>query len=100
MKIEIASLLCKEYKNKDRLLLEYRGFRLPSLKLIVDYSFLGYVLKIERNHAQLQFDIYLYKYHKTTGAPIDLKEVDKFRKFYGSGFNIIMLSQESTEAVC
>ena len=90
----VNNLLCKEYKSKDRTLLEYRGFRLPSLKLIIDYSFSGYVLKIERNHSKLQFDIYLTKKHRENENEIDSKEVDKFRKFYGSGFNIIIVCQQ------
>lgn len=85
-------LLCKEYKNKDRILLEYRGFRLPSLKLLIDYLFSGHLLKIERNHSQLQFDIYLRKHSVDTKCEIDMKEIEKFRKYYGLGFHLIILA--------
>lgn len=85
-------LLCKQYRNKERMLLEYRGFRLPSLKLLIDYIFPGYTLKIDRNHPQLQFDIYLRKHHVETKAEIDIREVENFRKFFGLGFNLIILA--------
>ena len=78
-------LVCKQYNNKERTFLDYRGFRLGSLKLILEYSFPGFILKIDRNHKELRFDIYLSK------DGIDMKEVEKFRGFYGKGFNIILL---------
>lgn len=80
-------LLCKEYNNQNRTFLDYRGFRLASLKLILEYSFSGSVLKIDRNHKDLRFDIYLIR------ETVDLVEVEKFRKFYGKGFNIILLDE-------
>lgn len=83
-------MLCKEYKNKNRVLMQYKGFRLPSLKLILEYSFPGHLIKIDRNHVQLQFDIYLDKYNKETKAEIDMNELEKFRSFYGPGFNIVL----------
>lgn len=92
----MPNLLCKEYKNKGRLYVEYRGFRLPSLKLILEYSFPGFVMKIERNKDLMQFDIYMCM-RKANREKIDMVEVERFRKFYGYGFNLILLAVEDTD---
>jgi len=83
-------LLCSKYKNTNRNFQVYRGFRLPSLKLLLEYVFSGHVIQIEHNHKDLQFDIYLSKFHKETKVEIDPLEVEGFRKFFGPGFNIIL----------
>lgn len=87
------NLLCKEYKIKERVLHSYRGFRLPAIKLIFEYSFSGFVLKIIQNNQHLRYDIFLRKEHIESGEKINLKEVEKFRFFYGKGFNIIIFSE-------
>lgn len=76
-------LFCKQLNS-------YRGFRLGCVKLIVKYSFQGYELKIEQNNRELRYDIYLLENHKETGEIINLFEVERFQKFYGKGFNIII----------
>jgi hypothetical protein len=91
--MEKENLFCKQYKINNRVILEYRGIRLAGLKQILEYSFSGHVLKIERNHSQLQFDIYLSNFHKENKSPINMSEVEKFRNYYGKGFNLIIWSQ-------
>lgn len=93
--IQIATMpkkevFCKEYRK----IRAYKGFELSSLKRIVDYSFDGFVLKVEKNNAEFRFDIYLRREHTDDGSDINMKEVEKFRKFYGKGFNVILLSGE------
>lgn len=78
------NLLCNQYKRDFR---EWRGFRLAALKLIIEYSFPGSYIKVVTNSKEMRFDIYLRKEN------INLIEVEKFRKFYGKGFHIILLSE-------
>lgn len=72
---------------------EYRGYRLPSLKLLIGFCFPGHLIKIERNNKELRFDIFLSKNHQEDDHEINMEEVNKFRKYYGKGFNIILMEQ-------
>lgn len=87
-------LFCKQVVgNKKRFFKMYRGFKLATVKLLVEYNFSGYILKIEDNQADSRFDIYLTKTNKTSSQEINMKEVEKFSKFFGKGFNIILLER-------
>lgn len=83
----INDLICNQYKTENRVFTWYRGFRLANVKMIVEYSFSGCVIKINQNNHEMRFDIYLRK------ELVDLKELEKFRKFWGKGFNVILLSE-------
>lgn len=101
-----TDLLCIQYHNlkvvpqqvNKRSFQSYRGFTLPSVKLLIGYLFAGYVLKIEKNNQQLRYDVYLRSLNDTTNEQINVIEVDKFLKFFGKGFNIIILSQTQFES--
>lgn len=84
------NLFCTNYKEVKRTFSRYRGFRLGNVKLLVEYIFPGFILKIEQNNRDLRYDIFLRKNNKETNEEINLKEVERFRKFYGKGFNIIL----------
>lgn len=88
-------LLCNTYKKVNNKFRDYRGFRLSTLKLLIEYTFSGFCIKIEHNYRERRFDIFLTKENKETKAAIDLKEVEKFRKFYGKGFHITVLEEAS-----
>lgn len=90
-----SDLFCKSYKNNDRKILYYKGFKLASVKQLIEYCFPTYLLKVEHNHAKLQFDIYLSRY--VDNVHIDLIEVNTFRKFFGVGFNVIIVTKEELE---
>lgn len=85
-------MLCNKYKKREIVFEYYRGFELRTLKIILEYSFSGFVLKIDKNHKELRFDIYLCKVHPETKSEINISEVERFRTFYGRGFNLILLS--------
>src|SRR5258708_4991378 len=83
-------LLCNQYRRFQ----EIGGIRLSGLKKMLDYSFKGFVLKIEKNHKYLKYDIYLMKKNKENKKEIDLKEVEKFRGHYQEYVTITVLNQE------
>lgn len=88
-----ANLLCTIYKHKKSSFSCYRGFRLASVKLVVEYLFSGYILKVEQNNKELRYDIYLRTQRVNTKEEINFTEIQKFRHFYGRGFNVILLSE-------
>lgn len=73
--------------------MQYRGFVLPSVKLLIQYRFPSHILKIQRNSSKLQFDIYLSKYDHND-CLIDMDEINTFKQFFGPGLNLIVLSPE------
>lgn len=91
--LEKKSLFCTSYKEATNKFRDYRGFRLSTLKLLIEYTFSGFAIKIEHNYRERRFDIFLSKKNKETGLEIDLKEVEKFRKFYGKGFYILIMEE-------
>lgn len=80
------TLFCKRVLN------EYRGFRLSTVKLIIEYSFPGHLIKVERNNRELRFDIYLREFGDKV---LNLIELERFKKYYGKGLNIIIYSEKS-----
>lgn len=90
-------LFCKQKNGDERIFNLYRGFRPAAVKLLVEYLFSGHLLKIEQNQRELRFDIYLCKLHKDTLREVDMREIDKFRKYYGRGFNVIVWTQSDIE---
>lgn len=87
------NLLCEDYKHTRSKFRYYKGFELSTLKQLIEYTFSGFAIKIEHNHRERRFDIFLAKKNKETGKEIDVKEVDRFRKFYGSGFYVTLLEE-------
>lgn len=87
-------LFCSNIKKNNRIFYCYRGFRLSTVKLLIEYTFPGFTNRIESNNSEFRFDIYLCKHHKETDAEINSTEVDRFRKFYGAGFNVIIGKNE------
>lgn len=91
--LEKKDLLCIAYKQAKNKFREYRGFRISPLKLLIEYTFSGFEVNIEHNYKERRFDIFLCKKNKDTSEEIDLKEVEKFRKFYGRGFHLIIYEE-------
>jgi len=90
-----APLLCAIYnKRKFR---TYKGFTLASLKKLIDYLFPGYTLKIEQNNKNLCFDIYLCMIKKETKEEINKSELERFQKYFGNGFNVILWSESKQD---
>ena len=68
----------------------YKGFKMGTVRLVIDYNFPGFLIKIEKNMREMRYDIFMCKNHKESGEEINIKEVERFQKFYGKGFNIIL----------
>lgn len=89
--LEKKELFCNSLKNTKYKFREYRGYRISALKLLIEYTFSGFAIKVEPNYREFRFDIFLSKKNKETGDNINVVEVEKFRKFYGKGFHIILM---------
>lgn len=85
-------MLCDKYKKREIVFKYYRGFELYQLKQLLDYSFSGFVMKIDKNHKELRFDIHLSRVHSENNTQINLVEVERFKSYWGRGFNLIFWS--------
>lgn len=67
------------------------------VKRIMGLHFADFIFLIEENHKEMGFNIYLRRYHKVTNEEINLQLVEDYRKYYGKGFNIQILSDNERE---